>query len=83
TAVPAFVIGFLALATLRSLGVIGAQAGDVLASIGGFAILVGLAGIGHGLRTTRPRRSDLRALALGGAIMVAMSAAVLAFVTLT
>ena len=83
TAIPPFVIGFVLLATLRSLGVIGAEVGDMLAAIGGFSILVGLAGIGYGLRTTRPRRSDLPALALGGAIMLAMSAAVLTLVYVT
>ena len=71
------------LATLRSLGIIGASAGDLLASIGGFAILVGLAGIGYGLRTTRPGRSDLRALALGGAIMTGLSVATLIAVIVT
>jgi uncharacterized integral membrane protein (TIGR00698 family) len=73
TAIPPFVLGFLALAALRSLGVIGEALGDVLALVGGFAILVGLAGIGYGLRTTRPGRSDFRALGLGFAIMAAVS----------
>ena len=82
-AIPPFVIGFLALATLRSLGIIGAAAGDLFAAFGGFAILVGLAGIGYGLRTTRPRRSDVRALAVGGAIMTALSAATLIVVLAT
>lgn len=77
TAVPPFVIGFLVLATLRSLGIIGAATGDLLAAVGGFAILVGLAGIGYELRATRPRRSDVRAVALGGAIMTVLSAVTL------
>ena len=83
TAVPLFVIGFLVLATLRSLGIIGAATGDLLAAFGGFAILVGLAGIGYGLRATRPRRSDVRAVALGGAIMTVLSAVTLIVVLAT
>ncbi len=73
TAIPPFVLGFLALAALRSLGVVGETVGDALAAVGALAILVGLAGIGYGLRTTRPGRSDARALALGFAIMIAVS----------
>jgi uncharacterized membrane protein YadS len=82
-AIPPFVIGFLLLAALRSIGIIGAAAGDLLAAFGGFAILVGLVGIGYGLRTARPRRSDLRALALGGAIMTALSVVTLIAVVVT
>lgn len=83
TAIPPFVIGFLILAALRSLGVIGTDVGDLLAGVGGFSILVGLVGIGHGLHAMRPRRADLRALAFGGAIMAAVSGAILGVVVLT
>jgi uncharacterized membrane protein YadS len=82
-AIPPFVVGFLLLAALRTIGVIGESLGDLLAALGGFAILVGLAGIGHGLRTTRPGRADLRALALGFGIMVTVSVITLLVVMAT
>ena len=82
-ALPIFVVGFIVLATLRSFDVIGAESGDVIASIGGFSILVGLAGIGHGLRSTRLGGSDLRAILFGGVIMTALSIATLVAVVAT
>ncbi len=82
-ALPIFVLGFVVLATLRSFDLIGAEAGDGIASVGGFAILVGLAGIGHGLRSTRLGGSDLRALGLGVVTMLAISAATLVGVLVT
>lgn len=76
-ALPPFVIGFVVLAALRSVGGITLEVGGALASFGTLAILVGLAAVGHSLQSFRPAREDGWAWVLGIATMVVVSLATL------
>ena len=71
-AVPLFVLGFVAMTVLRSVGIIGPELADVLGSLSGWCILVGLAAVGLSIRV-----ADLRAVGptglrggLGAAVVI-------------
>ena len=77
---PAFVVGFLALALLNSVGVLGslsqALGRDVAAdarAASKLLVLVALAGVGLGTRLSVMRRTGLRPLAVGFATAVTVS----------
>jgi uncharacterized integral membrane protein (TIGR00698 family) len=64
-AIPPFVLGFLALAALRSIGVIGPEVAGVFDTIARTLILVALAGIGASTRFRELRETSWRPLAIG------------------
>jgi uncharacterized integral membrane protein (TIGR00698 family) len=64
-AIPPFVLGFLALATLRSLGIIGPQLAAVFDTVARVFVLVALAGIGASTRFRELRETSWRPLAIG------------------
>jgi uncharacterized integral membrane protein (TIGR00698 family) len=64
-AVPLFVVGFLVLAALRSVGVIGTDQAQVLDAAARGLILIALAGLGLSLRVTDLLDTSLRPLAVG------------------
>ncbi len=69
-AIPPFVLGFLALAALRSLGVIGPELAAVLDTIARALVLVALAGIGLSTRFRELRETSWRPLAIGLGVAV-------------
>ena len=82
-AVPLFVLGFLALAALRSIGVIGPDLAAVLDTIARFCILVALAAVGLSVRIGELRSIGPRALAVGfGAAVIIGVGTLVAIVSL-
>lgn len=76
-AFPLFVLGFLGLAALRSIGLIGEELGGVLAEGANIAILVAVAGLGLSVTREDLRRASGRSVAVG-----ALTAGVLGLVAL-
>ncbi|WP_312871584.1 YeiH family protein [Amycolatopsis acididurans] len=81
--VPLFLIGFLAAATLDTLGVIPASWHAPLSTAGTFLITTALAGIGLSLRFSDMRKAGHRPLLLGALLWVAVAAASLGLQALT
>lgn len=81
--VPLFLIGFLAAATLDSLGAIPAGWHSPLSTLGTFLITVALAGIGLSLRPADMRRAGHRPLLLGALLWAAVALSSLAIQALT
>lgn len=76
-AFPLFVLGFLALAGLRSVGVIDEQLGNILAEAANIAILIAVAGLGLSVTRDDIKQASGRSVAVG-----ALAAAVLGLVAL-
>ncbi len=76
-AVPLFVLGFVAMAALRSIGVVGAQEAEVFHSIARILILVALAAVGLSIRFSDIRATSWRPLAVGFSAAVAVGAGTL------
>lgn len=78
-AVPGFVLAFVAVAALRSVGLISAELASTLGVVAGWAILVGLAAVGLTTRFGELRAVGLRPLLVGfGAAVVVGGATLLA-----
>lgn len=80
-ALPLFVIGFLGMALLRTLGVIDATLADRLAEAAAACVLVALAAVGLGTRVGELRAIGPRPMLLGivlGAVLAAIAAAAIA-----
>lgn len=82
-AIPPFVVGFVALAALRSTGLIDADLGGLLATVGASLILVGLAGIGLGIQLSTFSSVHWRIIVIGIAITAGLSAMTLALAWVT
>ncbi len=67
-AVPLFVLGFLALATLRTVGLIDAQEAAGLDTVARSLILVALAAVGMSIHVGELRETSWRPLAVGFAV---------------
>lgn len=80
-AVPLFVLGFVAMTVLRSVGIIGPELADVLGSLSGWCILVGLAGVGLSIRLTDLRAVGPQAFAVGLGAAVVIGLATLIAIT--
>ncbi|GAY09959.1 YeiH family protein [Pseudonocardia sp. N23] len=81
--VPLFLIGFLAAATLDTLGLVPDAWHPALSLLGTFLITVALAGVGLTLRPTEIRGAGPRPLLLGGLLWVAVAATSLGLQALT
>jgi uncharacterized integral membrane protein (TIGR00698 family) len=82
-AVPLFVIGFVAMTLLRSVGVIGPELAAVLGSASGWCILVGLAAVGLSIHIADLRTIGPNAFAVGlGAAVIVGVGTLIAIVTL-
>ncbi|SEF37584.1 conserved hypothetical integral membrane protein [Amycolatopsis pretoriensis] len=81
--VPLFLLGFLAAASLNSLGVVPASWHPALSALGAFLITTALAGIGLSTRLADMRRAGPRPLLLGGLLWLAVAAASLGLQALT
>ncbi|SFW92077.1 YeiH family protein [Amycolatopsis australiensis] len=81
--VPLFLLGFIAAATLNTLGVVPGSWHPALSVLGTFLITTALAGIGLAMRPADLRRAGPRPLLLGGLLWVAVAAASLALQALT
>jgi uncharacterized integral membrane protein (TIGR00698 family) len=82
-AVPGFVLAFLAMAALRSVGVIGADLAATLSVVAGWAILIGLAGVGLTTRFGELRAVGPRPLLIGFGVAVVVGAVTLAVILAT
>ena len=71
-AVPFFVIGFLAMAVLRSVGIIEAELAARLGRLSGWAVLVAVAGLGLGIELGGLGRGAGRALTVAGITAAAL-----------
>lgn len=69
-AVPGFVLAFLAMAALRSVGLISADLAASLGVVAGWAILIGLAGVGLSTRFDEVRAVGPRPLLIGFGVAV-------------
>ncbi len=82
-AVPVFVLGFVAMTILRSVGIIGPDLANILGSISGWCILVGIAAVGLSIRLDDLRDVGPTAFAIGlGAAVVIGAGTLLAIVGL-
>ncbi|RSM69349.1 putative sulfate exporter family transporter [Amycolatopsis sp. WAC 01375] len=81
--VPLFLLGFIAAATLESLGAIPASWHPALSFLGTFLITTALAGIGLTLRLADLRKAGHRPLLLGGLLWVLVAASSLGLQALT
>lgn len=79
-AVPGFVLAFLAMATLRSLGLITAELAATLSTVAGWAILIGLAGVGLTTRFGELRAVGPRPLLVGFGVAVVVGLVTLAVI---
>lgn len=71
--VPVFLLGFLATATLATVGVVPAAWHAPLATVGTFLVTTALAGIGLSLRLSDMRAAGSRPLLLGGLLWLAVA----------
>ena len=71
--IPAFVLGFLALAVLKSLGLIGAELSKSAQDASKLLVLVALAGVGLSTRLSAMRRTGLRPFLVGLATAAVVS----------
>jgi uncharacterized integral membrane protein (TIGR00698 family) len=81
--VPVFLLGFLATATLATIGVIPASWHTPLSTMSTFLITTALAGIGLSLRLSDMRAAGARPLLLGGLLWVAVAASSLGLQAIT
>lgn len=81
--VPVFLLGFLATATLATVGVIPASWHAPLSAVATFLITTALAGIGLSLRLADMRAAGARPLLLGGLLWVAVAASSLGLQAVT
>lgn len=81
--VPWFLIGFLVVAVLGSLGAIPAGPRDAMVHASGFLIATAMAGIGLSTDVAALRRAGWRPLALGAILWILVTATALAVITLT
>lgn len=81
--VPLFLVGFIAAATLESLGAIPGSWQPALSFLGTFLITTALAGIGLSLRPADLRRAGHRPLLLGGLLWIIVAASSLGLQALT
>ncbi|MDT8913379.1 putative sulfate exporter family transporter [Amycolatopsis sp. PS_44_ISF1] len=81
--VPLFLVGFLAAATLESLGLIPGSWHPALSALGAFLITTALAGIGLSLRLADLRRAGSRPLLLGALLWAAVALSSLGLQALT
>ena len=79
-AVPLFVLGFLALATLRTLGVIDAAEAATLDVVARALILVALAAVGMSIRVGELRETSWRPFAVGLSVALAVGLGSLAVI---
>lgn len=80
-AVPLFVLGFLAMAALRSVGLIGADGAELLDAGARVFILVALAAVGLSIRFSDIRATSWRPLAVGFGAAVAVGTGTLLAIT--
>ena len=73
-AVPIFVLGFVAMTVLRSVGIIGPELAAILGSASGWCILIGLAAVGLSIHVADLRDVGPKAFAvgLGAAIVIGL-----------
>jgi uncharacterized integral membrane protein (TIGR00698 family) len=76
-AVPWFVLGFLAMAALRTVGLIGPELASVLDQVARACILVAVAAVGASIRFGEVRAAGMRPLGVGLAASVMLGAAAL------
>jgi uncharacterized membrane protein YadS len=69
-AVPLFVLGFLALATLRTVGLIDAQEANALDTVARSLILVALAAVGMSIHVGELRETSWRPIAVGFTVAI-------------
>ena len=69
-AVPLFVLGFLALATLRTVGLIDAQEANALDTVARSLILVALAAVGMSIHIGELRETSWRPIAVGFVVAI-------------
>lgn len=81
--VPWFLIGFLVVAVIGSLGVIPAGPREAMVHISGFLIATAMAGIGLSTDVAALRRAGWRPLALGAILWILVTATALAVIALT
>lgn len=81
--VPLFLIGFLAAATLDTLGLIPESWHPALSFLGTFLITTALAGIGLSLRLSNVRKAGVRPLLLGAALWISVAVASLGLQAVT
>lgn len=81
--VPWFLIGFLVVATLTSLGAVPAPAADALTQVSVFLVATALAGIGMSTDLRAIRKAGLKPLALGGILSVLVAGTTLGVMALT
>ena len=81
--VPWFLVGFLVVALIRTLGWIPDVALDAVPAVSGFLIAMALAGVGLATNPRAIRTAGWRPLALGGILSVLVLATTLAVMTLT
>jgi uncharacterized integral membrane protein (TIGR00698 family) len=82
SAFPVFVLGFLALAVLRSVGLIGDELAEVLGVVATTAITIAIAAVGLSTRLQDLRSIGIRPFAVGMTAAVALAAVALGFATL-
>ncbi|WP_125098219.1 YeiH family protein [Leucobacter chromiireducens] len=81
--VPWFLVGFLVVASLTSLGAVPAPAADVLTRVSVFLVAMALAGIGMSTDLRAIRRAGLKPLILGGILSVLVASTTLGVMVLT
>ncbi|MBL3699948.1 YeiH family protein [Leucobacter luti] len=81
--VPWFLVGFLVVATLTSLGAVPAAAADLLTQVSVFLVATALAGIGMSTDLRAIRTAGLRPLLLGGILSVLVASTTLGVMALT
>lgn len=77
-AFPLFVLGFLALAALRSVGAIGDTVAGWISEVASWAILLAVAGLGLSVKLGDLQRASIRTIATGLAAAAALGASALA-----
>jgi uncharacterized membrane protein YadS len=80
-AVPLFVFGFLALAALRSVGVIDGEQAAALDGVARVFVLVALAGVGLSIRFGELRELSWRPIAVGFSVAFGVAALSLGAIT--
>ena len=80
-ALPLFVLGFLALAALRTIGVIDAEEAATLDAVARVCIVIALAAVGMSIRVGELRETSWRPLAVGFAVALAIGLGSLVAIT--
>jgi uncharacterized membrane protein YadS len=76
--VPLFVLGFLLMAGLRTVGLIGPDLAGVLDAVSRVLILVALAGVGLSIRVAELRATSWQPIAVGLVVAIGIGAGTLA-----